>query len=397
MTINKFHPQTLSVRAGSEMTAYGENSEALFLNSSFRFDSAAQAAARFGGSEPGNIYSRFTNPTVTMFQNKLAALEGAEQCVATSTGMSAILACVMGLCSAGDHIVASRSIFGTSVQLFSNILARWGLQVSFVSLTDLAEWQSAVTSHTKLFFVETPSNPLTEVCDIAALADIAHKAGAHLVVDNCFCTPAIQQPLALGADIIIHSATKYIDGQGRCLGGAVLGSKALMEPVYGFLRTAGVTMSAFNAWVFLKGLETLYVRMDAHARNALALATWLEQQPGVARVYYPGLSSHPQYALAMSQQSSGGGIVSFEVRAKAGQTPQQAAWALIDATKLISITANLGDAKSTITHPATTTHSRVTAEARAAAGIVDGLVRIAVGLEHIDDLKADLSMLTAFA
>jgi O-succinylhomoserine sulfhydrylase len=397
MTINKFHPQTLSVRAGSEMTAYGENSEALFLNSSFRFDSAAQAAARFGGSEPGNIYSRFTNPTVTMFQNKLAALEGAEQCVATSTGMSAILACVMGLCSAGDHIVASRSIFGTSVQLFSNILARWGLQVSFVSLTDLAEWQSAVTDHTKLFFVETPSNPLTEVCDIAALADIAHQAGAHLVVDNCFCTPAIQQPLALGADIIIHSATKYIDGQGRCLGGAVLGSKALMEPVYGFLRTAGVTMSAFNAWVFLKGLETLYVRMDAHARNALALATWLEQQPGVARVYYPGLSSHPQYALAMSQQSSGGGIVSFEVRAKAGQTPQQAAWALIDATKLISITANLGDAKSTITHPATTTHSRVTAEARTAAGIVDGLVRIAVGLEHIDDLKADLSMLTAFA
>jgi O-succinylhomoserine sulfhydrylase len=379
------------------MTAYGENSEALFLNSSFRFDSAAQAAARFGGSEPGNIYSRFTNPTVTVFQNKLAALEGAEQCVATSSGMSAILACVMGLCSAGDHIVASRSIFGTSVQLFSNILARWGLQVSFVSLTDLAEWQSAVTDQTKLFFVETPSNPLTEVCDIAALADIAHKAGAHLVVDNCFCTPAIQQPLALGADIIIHSATKYIDGQGRCLGGAVLGSKALMEPVYGFLRTAGVTMSAFNAWVFLKGLETLYVRMDAHARNALALATWLEQQPGVARVYYPGLSSHPQHALALRQQSSGGGIVSFEVRAKAGQTPQQAAWALIDATKLISITANLGDAKSTITHPATTTHSRVTAEARAAAGVVDGLVRIAVGLEHIDDLKADLSMLTALA
>ncbi len=397
MTINKFHPQTLSVRAGSEMTAYGENSEALFLNSSFRFDSAAQAAARFGGSEPGNIYSRFTNPTVTMFQNKLAALEGAEQCVATSTGMSAILACVMGLCSAGDHIVASRSIFGTSVQLFSNILARWGLQVSFVSLTDLAEWQSAVTDHTKLFFVETPSNPLTEVCDIAALADIAHKAGAHLVVDNCFCTPAIQQPLALGADIIIHSATKYIDGHGRCLGGAVLGSKALMEPVYGFLRTAGVTMSAFNAWVFLKGLETLYVRMDAHARNALALATWLEQQSGVLRVYYPGLSSHPQHALALRQQSSGGGIVSFEVRTKAGQTPQQAAWALIDATKLISITANLGDAKSTITHPATTTHSRVTAEARAAAGIVDGLVRIAVGLEHIDDLKSDLSMLTALA
>ncbi|MDZ4210253.1 MAG: O-succinylhomoserine sulfhydrylase [Methylotenera sp.] len=386
----QYHPETLSVRAGAEMTEFGENSEALFLNSSFRFKNAAQAAARFGGAEPGNIYSRFTNPTVTMFQNKLAALEGAEQCVATSSGMSAILACVMGLCSAGDHVVASRSIFGTSVQLFSNILARWGLQVTFVSLTNLDEWQAAVTPKTKLFFVETPSNPLTEVCDIRALADIAHQTGAHLVVDNCFCTPAIQRPLELGADIIIHSATKYIDGQGRCLGGAVLGSKLLMEPVYGFLRTAGVTMSAFNAWVFLKGLETLFIRMEAHAKNALALAAWLEEQPQVARVHYPGLKSHPQHALAMQQQSSGGGIVSFEVKPKAGQSLQEAAWALIDATKLISITANLGDAKSTITHPATTTHSRVTAEARAAAGITDGLVRIAVGLEHVDDLKADL-------
>ena len=390
----QYHPETLSVRAGNEMTEFGENSEALFLNSSFRFNSAAQAAARFGGTEPGNIYSRFTNPTVTMFQNKLAALEGAEQCVATSSGMSAILACVMGLCSAGDHIVASRSIFGTSVQLFSNIMARWGLQVTYVSLTNPAEWQAAVKPKTKLFFAETPSNPLTEVGDIRALADIAHQAGAHLVVDNCFCTPAIQKPLALGADIIIHSATKYIDGQGRCLGGAVLGSKALMEPVYGFLRTAGVTMSAFNAWVFLKGLETLYVRMEAHASRALALATWLEAQSQVARVYYPGLKSHPQHDLAMLQQSSGGGIVSFEVKPKAGQTAQEAAWALIDATKLISITANLGDAKSTITHPATTTHSRVSAEARAAAGIQDGLVRIAVGLEHVEDLKADLSSLS---
>jgi O-succinylhomoserine sulfhydrylase len=325
-----------------------------------------------------------------MFQNKLAALEGAEQCIATSSGMSAILACVMGLCNAGDHIVASRSIFGTSVQLFSNILARWGLQVTFVTLTNPIEWQTAVTPKTKLFFVETPSNPLTEVCDIQVLADIAHKAGAHLVVDNCFCTPAIQLPLDLGADIIIHSATKYIDGQGRCLGGAVLGSKALMEPVYGFLRTAGVTMSAFNAWVFLKGLETLHVRMEAHAKRALELASWLEKQPQVARVYYPGLVSHPQYTLAMKQQNSGGGIVSFEVKPNAGQTAQEAAWALIDATKLISITANLGDAKTTITHPATTTHSRVTAEARAAAGIQDNLVRIAVGLEHVDDLKADL-------
>jgi O-succinylhomoserine sulfhydrylase len=390
----QYRPETLSVRAGSEATEFGENSEALFLNSSFRFQSAAQAAARFGGTEPGNIYSRFTNPTVTMFQNKLAALEGAEQCVATSSGMSAILACVMGLCSAGDHVVASRSIFGTSVQLFGNILKRWGLEVTFVSLTNPDEWQAAVTSKTKLFFVETPSNPLTEVCDIQALADIAHKSGALLVVDNCFCTPAIQKPLQLGADIIIHSATKYIDGQGRCLGGAVLGSKVLMEPVYGFLRTAGVTMSAFNAWVFLKGLETLYVRMEAHARNALALATWLEAQPQVARVYYPGLQSHPQHALAMQQQSNGGGIVSFEVKPKSGQTVQQAAWQLIDATQMISITANLGDAKSTITHPATTTHSRVTAEARVAAGIGDGLIRIAVGLEHIEDIKADLAFLT---
>jgi len=389
-----WHPETLGVRAGGGMTEFGENSEALFLNSSFRFKNAAQAAARFGGTEPGNIYSRFTNPTVTIFQNKLAALEGAEQCVATSSGMSAILACVMGLCSAGDHIVASRSIFGTSVQLFSNILKRWGLDVSFVSLTDIDEWKAAVTPKTKLFFVETPSNPLTEVCDIKALAALAHQSGALLAVDNCFCTPAIQRPLALGADIVIHSATKYIDGQGRCLGGAVLGSKVLMEPVYGFLRTAGVTMSAFNAWVFLKGLETLFVRMEAHAKNALALATWLESQPRVSRVFYPGLKSHPQHALAMKQQASGGGIVTFEVKPKAGQTAQEAAWELIDATKLISITANLGDAKSTITHPATTTHSRVTAEARAAAGIADGLVRIAVGLEHVEDLKADLALLT---
>ena len=390
MTTKKYHPETLAVRAGTEMTEFGENSEALFLNSSFRFNSAAQAAARFGGTEPGNIYSRFTNPTVTMFQNKLAALEGAEQCVATSSGMSAILACVMALCSAGDHVVASRSIFGTSVQLFSSILARWGLQVTFVSLTNPDEWQAAITPKTKLFFVETPSNPLTEVCDIQALADIAHKARAHLVVDNCFCTPAIQKPLDLGADIIIHSATKYIDGQGRCLGGAVLGSKALMEPVYGFLRTAGVTMSAFNAWVFLKGLETLHIRMEAHAKRALELATWLENQPQVARVYYPGLPSHPQHKLAMLQQISGGGIVSFEVKPKAAQTQQQAAWALIDNTQLISITANLGDAKSTITHPASTTHSRISTEARAQVGIHDNLVRVAVGLEHVDDLKADL-------
>ena len=393
MTTHQYHPETLSVRAGSQMTEYGENSEALFLNSSFRFKSAAQAAARFGGTEPGNIYSRFTNPTVTMLQNKLAALEGAEQCVATSSGMSAILACVMGLCSAGDHVVASRSIFGTSVQLFGNTLKRWGLEVTFVSLTDTEAWQAAITPKTKLFFAETPSNPLTEVGDIAQLAKIAHANNALLVIDNCFCTPAIQKPLQLGADIVIHSATKYIDGQGRCLGGAVLGSKEHMEPVYGFLRTAGVTMSAFNAWVFLKGLETLFIRMETHAKNALELAQWLEKKPGVARVHYPGLASHPQHALALHPQTNGGCIVSFEFVTKSGQTLQEAAWELIDATKLISITANLGDAKSTITHPATTTHSRVTAEARAQAGISDGLVRIAVGLEHVEDLKLDLELL----
>ena len=387
-TKRDWQPETLAVRAGSEHSKFGENSEAIFLTSSFTYDSAAQASARFSGQEPGNIYSRFTNPTVTMFQNKLAALEGAEYCVATASGMSAILACVMGLCSTGDHVVASRSIFGTSVQLFSNILQRWGLQTTFVSLTDADEWRAAIKPNTKLLFVETPSNPLLEVCNIVLLADIAHKAGALLVVDNCLCTPALQQPLQLGADIIIHSATKYIDGQGRCLGGAVLGKKDVLEPVYGFLRTAGPTLSAFNAWVFLKGLETLHLRMEAHARTALELAQWLEQQPGIARVYYPGLPSHPQHALAMLQQKTGGGIVSFDV--KGGK---DAAWRLVDATRMLSITANLGDAKSTITHPATTTHSRVSAEARAAAGISDGLLRIAVGLEHIDDIKADLAML----
>lgn len=393
---DQYHLETLAVRAGTLTTEFGENSEALFLNSSFRFKDAAQAAARFGGTEPGNIYSRFTNPTVTMFQDKLAALEGAEQCVATASGMSAILACIMGICSAGDHIVASRSIFGTTVQLFTNVLKRWGLEVTLVSLTDVDAWQAAAKPNTKLFFAETPSNPLTEVGDIAKLAEVAHAVGAYLAVDNCFCTPALQQPLKLGADIVIHSATKYIDGQGRVLGGAVLGSKALIEPVYAFLRTAGVTMSAFNAWVFVKGMETLQVRMDAHAARALALAQWLEQQAGVTRVYYPGLPSHPQYALAQKQQRLGGGIVTFEVKPRAGQTAQEAAWALIDATRLISITANLGDAKSTITHPATTTHSRVSAEARAEAGIKDNLVRIAVGLEHIEDLKADLQLLTQF-
>jgi len=380
---------TQAIRAGSLQSEFGENSEAIFLTSSYVFDSSAQAAARFAGTEPGNIYSRFTNPTVTMFQDRLAALEAAEACVATSSGMSAILATIMGLCSVGDHIVASRSIFGTTVQLFSNIFKRWGLEVTFVSLTNLNEWEDAIQKNTKLFFVETPSNPLTEVADIKALSNIAHNKEIKLIVDNCFCSPALQRPLLLGADIIIHSATKYLDGQGRCLGGAVLADKKTIEPIYQFLRSAGPTMSAFNAWVFLKGLETLSVRMDAHSKNALHLASWLELQPQVDRVYYPGLASHPQHALALKQQKTGGAIVSFEV--KGGQ---KEAWALIDSTKLISITANLGDVKSTITHPATTTHSRVSPEERQKAGIKDNLVRIAVGLEDIEDLKADLSSLS---
>lgn len=376
---------TLAVRAGIQRSQFHEHSEALFLTSSFVFDSAEQAAKRFIGEEPGNIYARFTNPTVTMFQDRLAALEGAEFCVATASGMSAILATVMGLLSAGDHVVASRAIFGSTVQLFNNILKRFGVETTFVSPTDVAEWEAACQPNTKLFFAETPSNPLTEVCDIAALAAIAHRRNIWLAVDNCFCTPILQRPLDLGADIVIHSATKYLDGQGRVLGGAVLGKKALLEGVYQFLRTAGPTLSAFNAWIFLKGLETLRIRMDAHSANSLALAQWLETQPQVARVLYPGLPSHPQHQLAMKQQKTGGGIVSFEV--KGGKA---AAWKVIDATRMLSITANLGDTKTTITHPASTTHGRLTPEQRAAAGISDGLIRIAVGLESVEDIQADL-------
>lgn len=378
--------ETLAVRSGTLRSQFNEHSEALFLTSSFVFESAAQAAARFKGEEPGNIYARFTNPTVTVLQERLAALEGAQTCVATASGMSAILACAMGLLAAGDHVVASRSLFGATVQLFANILAKFGIETTFVSQTDPAEWRAAVRPNTRLFFVETPSNPLTEICDIAALAQIAHEAGARLAVDNCFCTPILQRPLDLGADIVIHSATKYLDGQGRVLGGAVLGDKALLEPVYGFLRTAGPTLSAFNAWVILKGLETLALRMEAHSRNALELALWLEQQPGVSRVYYPGLPSHPQFALAKRQQKSGGGIVAFEV-----EGGKEAAWRVVDATRMVSITANLGDAKTTITHPATTTHGRLSPEQRAAAGIGDGLLRIAVGLESVKDIQADLA------
>jgi O-succinylhomoserine sulfhydrylase len=382
---NEYDLETLAIRAGTVRSQFNEHSEALFLTSSFVFGSAAEAAARFKGEEPGPIYARFTNPTVQMMEARLAALEGAERCVAFASGMAAILATVMGLMRAGEHVVASRSIFGSTVQLFSNILGRFGIETTYVSPTDPEEWRAAVKPNTRLFFVESPSNPLTEVSDIRALAEIAHAHDAWLAVDNCFCSPALQKPLALGADIIIHSATKYLDGQGRVLGGAVLGSQALMEGVYTFLRTAGPTLSAFNAWVILKGMETLSLRMEAHSRNALALAQWLEAQPQVARVLYPGLPSHPQHALAMSQQKTGGGIVAFDL--KGGQP---AAWKLIDATQMLSITANLGDTKTTITHPSSTTHSRMTAEQRAAAGIGDGLVRIAVGLEALADIQADL-------
>ncbi|MBU1395589.1 MAG: O-succinylhomoserine sulfhydrylase [Gammaproteobacteria bacterium] len=382
---DEYELETLAVRAGTVRSQFNEHSEALFLTSSFVFGSAAEAAARFKGEQPGPIYARFTNPTVSMMEDRLAALEGAERCVAFASGMASILATVMGLMKAGEHVVASRSIFGSTVQLFSNILGRFGIETTYVSPTDPAEWRAAVKPNTKLFFVESPSNPLTEVSDIRALADIAHASGAWLAVDNCFCSPALQKPLELGADIVIHSATKYLDGQGRVLGGAVLGSQALMEGVYTFLRTAGPTLSAFNAWVILKGMETLALRMEAHSKNALALAQWLEAQPQVARVWYPGLPSHPQHQLAMAQQKTGGGIVAFEL--KGGQA---AAWKLIDATRMLSITANLGDTKTTITHPATTTHSRMTAEQRAAAGIGDGLVRIAVGLESLTDIRNDL-------
>lgn len=386
MTDDTYQPETLAIHAGTVRSQFGEHSEALFLTSSFVFETAAQAAARFIGEQPGNIYSRFTNPTVTMFEERLAAMEGAEQCVATASGMSAILACVMGLLKAGDHIVASRSLFGSTVNLFNNVIRKFGVETTYVSATDVAEWQAAVRPNTRLFFLETPSNPLTEISDITAIAFIAKSCGALLAVDNCFCTPILQRPLQLGADIVIHSATKYIDGQGRVLGGAVLGSRKLMEPVYGFLRTAGPTMSPFNAWVFLKGMETLKLRMDAHSANALELARWLEAQTNVARVFYPGLPSHPQHELAMRQQKTGGGIVSFEVK-----SGREVAWRVIDNTKLLSITANLGDTKTTITHPASTTHARITPEARAAAGIADGLIRIAVGLEAVVDIQNDLA------
>lgn len=378
---------TRAVRAGQQRTAEGEQSEPIFTTSSFTYESAAQAAARFSGEEPGNIYSRFTNPTVRMFEERLAALEGGQRCVATSSGMAAILSTCLGLLKSGDHIVSSRSIFGSTTMLFNNYLAKFGIETTYVPQTDPAAWRKALRPDTRLLFLETPSNPLTEVADIAELATIAHEAGARLVVDNCFCTPALQRPLALGADIVVHSATKYIDGQGRCVGGAVVGdADAVGGDVYGFLRTAGPTLSPFNAWVFLKGLETLRLRMRAHSENALALARWLEGQPTVARVHYPGLDSHPQHVLAARQQSAFGGILAFEV---AGG--REAAWRFIDAVRVMSITANLGDAKSTITHPASTTHGRLTPEQRLDAGVSEGLIRLSVGLEDVADLRADLA------
>jgi O-succinylhomoserine sulfhydrylase len=381
----RYRLETLAVRAGQARSQFNEHSEALYLTSSYVFTSAAQAAARFSGEEEGNVYSRFTNPTVAAFQERLAALEGAEACVATASGMSAILSLVMALCSAGDHIVASTGLFGATQQLLGNIMTRFGVRTSFVSQTDVGAWEAAILPETKLFFLETPSNPLTEISDIAALVAVAHAKNILVAVDNCFCTPILQRPLDLGADLVVHSATKFLDGQGRVLGGAVAGRKALTDELLKFLRTAGPTLSAFNAWVLLKGLETLKIRLEAQSAQALELARWLEAHPKIARVYYPGLPSHPQFELASRQQKSGGAIVAFEVK---GQRDE--AWRVVDHCQLLSITANLGDTKTTLTHPATTTHGRITAEQRAASGITESLLRVAVGLEAVVDLQDDL-------
>ena len=384
--MSEYHSSTLAIRAGQVRTHEGEHAEAIFPTSSFVFRNAAEAAARFSEAEKGNIYSRFTNPTVRCFEERLAAMEGGTSCVGTSSGMAAILATCMALLKAGDHIVCSDSVFGSTIALLNRYMVKFGVEVSYVRPDDNDAWQRAIKSNTRLFLLETPSNPLSVIADIRALADIAHARGVLLAVDNCFCTRALQKPLALGADLVIHSATKYLDGQGRCVGGAVVGNEELVgKDVFGFMRTAGPCMSPFNAWVFLKGLETLELRMRAHSAAALEIARWLERQPGVGRVYYGGLESHPGHALASRQQSGHGGIVAFEVdKGRAG------AWAFIDATRLLSITANLGDAKTTLTHPATTTHCRITPAERERAGITEGLLRIAVGLEHIDDLKADI-------
>ena len=385
--LSKLAPESVAVRAGTRRSQeYQEHSESLYLTSSFCFNSAEEAELGFANAETGFIYSRFTNPTVSMFQDRLAALEGGEACIATASGMAAIMTAAMAHLKAGDHVVCSRSVFGATIQLFGSILGRFGITTSYVDLSDNKAWQAAVQPNTRMFYLETPSNPLTEIADIRSIAKIANKANALFVVDNCFCTPALQRPLDLGADVIIHSATKYLDGQGRVLGGAIVGKKSfIMDKVFPYVRTAGPTLSAFNAWIFLKGLETLDLRMRQQSANALALAQWLEKQAGVEAVYYPGLKSHRQFALAKRQQKAGGAILSFVL--KGGK---KAAFKLIDQTTLCSITANLGDTRTTITHPATTTHCRVSPEARKAAGISDGLVRIAVGLENTDDLIRDL-------
>jgi O-succinylhomoserine sulfhydrylase len=381
-----YEQETQAIRAGHQRTAEGEHSIPIFATSSYVFDSAEQASLRFTGKQPGNIYSRFTNPTVSAFQDRLALLENGDRCLAFASGMAAIMAVGMALLKAGDHVVCSRSVFGNTVLTFQNYFGKFGVSTDFVNLTDLSAWEAAIKPNTRFLFLETPSNPLIEIADIRALADIAHKHGCLLVVDNVFCTPILQKPLNLGADLVVHSATKYIDGQGRCVGGAVIGGETLIEKdVYPYLRTGGATMSPFNAWVFLSGLETLSIRMKAHCDNAFELAKWLEQQPAVAKVHYPGLASHAQHELAKRQQSQFGAVVSFELSGGKDQ-----AWKLIDSTRMLSITANLGDVKTTITHPATTTHGRLSPELRAEAGIKDSLVRISVGLENIEDIKKDL-------
>ncbi len=386
------HTDTLAVRAAVDKSQYGENSEALFLTSSFTQPDSETAARRFSGLEDGYIYSRFTNPTNASMEKRLAALEGAEACISTSSGMSAVLLLCMGLLKAGDHVLCSQSVFGSTLKLIGTEFAKFGVQSTFVPQTDVAAWQAAVQPNTKLLFAETPTNPLTEVCDIAALADIAHKAGALLAVDNCFCTPALQRPIALGADIVVHSGTKYLDGQGRVVAGALCASESLVKDVFiPVMRSAGMSLSAFNAWVVLKGMETLGIRMEAQSARALALASWLETHPKVARVYYPGLPSHPQHALAMRQQSGlGGAVVAFDVVGDTAEAGRRNAFHVIDSTQLLSVTANLGDVKTIITQPASTSHGRLTEAQRLAAGIRQNLVRIAVGLEHLDDLKADL-------
>ncbi len=376
---------TLAVRAGQRRGAEGEHSEAIYTTSSYVFANAAEAAARFSGEQPGNVYSRYTNPTVRTFEERIAALEGAELAVATSSGMAAILSTCMALLKSGDHIVCSRSVFGTTTVLLNKYLAKFGVDATMVPLTDMAAWEAAIQPETRMLFLETPSNPLSEIADLAALAALAKKTGTLLVVDNCFCTPALQRPLEWGADIVIHSATKYLDGQGRCMGGVALGRKELMDEVLAFIRSAGPTMSPFNAWVFLKGLETLRLRMEAHSSSALTLARWLVEQPTVEKVFYAGLEEHVGHALAQQQQRAFGGVLSFRVRGG-----REEAWRVIDSTRILSLTANLGDAKTTIVHPATTTHGRLTETDRAAAGITENLIRVAVGLEAIEDIKGDL-------